>query len=280
MAQPNSGDWPIAASNTTGNDLADKLNRLTAAVYSSFAGTGRPSGSTTGMIWVQTSGSELRINIWNGSSSVRVATASTSNTSMVYNSVYTKTEVDNMITALQGQVTSISSVPKGLIAMWSGSNASIPTGWKLCDGSNSTPNLRDRFIVGSGSSYTTGNTGGQDSITDVPSHVHSYSGSTSSTGSHKHSVSVNISTAGAHSHRVQQTNAGGSGDSNRRINDYTGGSPNYATSVDGSHTHNANVTVGSAGTHSHNYNGSTNSTGRSSVDIRPKYYALAFIMKA
>ena len=39
-------------------------------------------------------------------------------------------------------------VPSGGIIMWSGTIASIPTGWYLCNGSNSTPDLRNRFIVG------------------------------------------------------------------------------------------------------------------------------------
>jgi hypothetical protein len=40
------------------------------------------------------------------------------------------------------------NVPKGTVAMWSGSIATIPTGWALCDGSNGTPDLRNRFVVG------------------------------------------------------------------------------------------------------------------------------------
>lgn len=40
------------------------------------------------------------------------------------------------------------SVPSGGIIMWSGSIATIPTGWFLCNGSNGTPDLRNRFIVG------------------------------------------------------------------------------------------------------------------------------------
>jgi hypothetical protein len=49
-------------------------------------------------------------------------------------------------------------VPSGLIVMWSGSTP--PDGWAICDGSFGTPNLRDRFVIGAGASYTTGNTGG------------------------------------------------------------------------------------------------------------------------
>ncbi len=40
------------------------------------------------------------------------------------------------------------SLPIGSILIWSGTVASIPTGWQLCDGTNGTPDLRDRFVVG------------------------------------------------------------------------------------------------------------------------------------
>lgn len=40
------------------------------------------------------------------------------------------------------------SLPIGSIVIWSGTVASIPTGWQLCDGTNGTPDLRDRFVVG------------------------------------------------------------------------------------------------------------------------------------
>jgi len=39
-------------------------------------------------------------------------------------------------------------IPSGIIVMWSGSIATIPSGWVLCDGNNSTPDLTNRFIVG------------------------------------------------------------------------------------------------------------------------------------
>jgi len=67
--------------------------------------------------------------------------------------------LDNLY-GIIGTTPSVSAVPAGGIIMWSGSIGSIPTGWNLCDGSNGTPNLTDRFIVGAGSSYAVGNTGG------------------------------------------------------------------------------------------------------------------------
>jgi hypothetical protein len=59
-----------------------------------------------------------------------------------------------------GTTPSVSAVPAGGIIMWSGSIASIPSGYVLCDGTNGTPNLKDSFVVGSGATYAVGNTGG------------------------------------------------------------------------------------------------------------------------
>ena len=55
---------------------------------------------------------------------------------------------------------SAGAVPIGGIILWSGSVASIPAGWQLCDGTNLTPDLRDKFVVGAGSSYAVNATGG------------------------------------------------------------------------------------------------------------------------
>ena len=71
-----------------------------------------------------------------------------------------------------------SGVPSGVIVMWSGAANNIPSGWVLCNGQNGTPDLRDRFIVGAGSSYSVGATGGSNQVTltegQMPSHNHSY----------------------------------------------------------------------------------------------------------
>ena len=76
-------------------------------------------------------------------------------------------------------LTGVSGIPTGLIAMWSGATNAIPSGWALCDGQNSTPDLRNKFIVGANNStgdtsypdISVGATGGQaDAI--VPDHTH------------------------------------------------------------------------------------------------------------
>lgn len=71
-------------------------------------------------------------------------------------------------------------IPSGLIAMWSGAANKIPSGWVLCNGANGTPDLRNRFIVGAGSSYSVGATGGSESVTltveQMPMHNHAING--------------------------------------------------------------------------------------------------------
>ena len=53
-------------------------------------------------------------------------------------------------------LTGIAGIPSGVIAIWSGATNAIPSGWVICDGQNSTPDLRDRFVVGA--SDSTGDT--------------------------------------------------------------------------------------------------------------------------
>ena len=80
------------------------------------------------------------------------------------------------------------SIPSGGIIIWSGASNAIPTGWVLCDGNNSTPDLRNRFIVGAGNSYNVGVTGGFDSVSlsesQIPGHTHGVSLSTNNPGDH------------------------------------------------------------------------------------------------
>ena len=58
--------------------------------------------------------------------------------------------------------------------MWSGSIGSIPTGWRLCDGTGGTPDLRSRFVIGAGGTFAVGSNGGSATIaiSNLPSHTH------------------------------------------------------------------------------------------------------------
>lgn len=79
-------------------------------------------------------------------------------------------------------------IPAGAITMWSGATATIPSGWALCNGSNGTPDLRDRFVIGAGNIYSVGATGGEAqhtlTVEEMPSHNHQEYGTGIITGNH------------------------------------------------------------------------------------------------
>jgi hypothetical protein len=168
--------------------------------------------------------------------------------------------------------------PSGGIIIWSGAANAIPSGWLLCDGANSTPDLRDRFVVGAGTTYAVGDTGGQNAITSVPAHTHG-SGNfvTSNTGDHAHNGST--SNTGAHSHTIEKgiTAVNNIHTARAHNSNETGNLGTQSTSTNGAHSH--NFTTANAGAHSHNVTGNTSSAGNASVDTRPPYYALCYIMK-
>ena len=76
-------------------------------------------------------------------------------------------------------------IPVGGIIMWSGTDGSIPSNWQLCDGTNGTPNLIDRFIVGRGSAYAADATGGSaDAV--IVTHDHTATSSVTDSGHDHH----------------------------------------------------------------------------------------------
>ncbi len=134
--------------------------------------------------------------------------------------------------------------------MWSGSTATIPAGWALCNGSNGTPDLRDRFIVGAGGSYAVGATGGSADAVVV---AHTHTGTTATDGNHAH------------------------GTFNMKLND-DGGFSQPGSFTDYLRIRSASGTTESAGAHNHSF--TTNSAGSSGTNANlPPYFALAYIMK-
>lgn len=78
---------------------------------------------------------------------------------------------------------------KNIICLWSGAIVDILAGWALCDGNNGTPDLRDRFVIGAGSTYAPGDSGG--SI----DHTHEFTGD-----GHAHSIPNVNACPGAQTH--------------------------------------------------------------------------------
>ena len=145
----------------------------------------------------------------------------------------------------------------GMIMLWSGSSATIPSGWLLCDGSNSTPDLRNRFVVGATSTYAVGATGGSANAI-VVSHTHTATVATTSLTGEINNQYANGSNNGGTTGVFSQSNYNVDGD---------GGESRAGRTIffDGSHTHTATIsTEGSSGTNAN----------------LPPYYALCYIMKA
>lgn len=143
-------------------------------------------------------------------------------------------------------------VPSGAIMLWSGAIVNIPSGWLLCNGSSGTPDLRDKFVVGAGSTYAVAATGGSANAIIV-SHTHTANSSVTDPG-HVHQWGVNefaknkINSGQTSSDGVNSL--GGDGLTNSNTTGIT-----VATTID---------TAGSSATNAN----------------LPPYYALAYIMKA
>ena len=86
-----------------------------------------------------------------------------------------------------GSLSGYGTIPVGGIIMWSGPASNVPDGWALCNGQTSngktTPDLRNRFIVGAGGEYAVGVTGGAKEVTlskdQIPAHTHEVYGRSS-----------------------------------------------------------------------------------------------------
>lgn len=176
-------------------------------------------------------------------------------------------------------------MPRGGIILWSGSIATIPIGWLLCDGTGGTPNLRDRFVVGAGSTYAVGATAGATTATLVAANLppHAHSGTTDGVGNHSHTASSVA--AGSHSHSHIYAYVGNSANmwhQNRADGIASGGDNRTwgsgAISTEGSHAH--TITVDAGGAHSHTFTTGNGPGTSTAFSILPPYYALAYIMKA
>ena len=183
------------------------------------------SGRLTNEIWMQTGYSYKFIIQTSGGSTLQT--------------------LDNLYPILQNAPASAPALPSGAIILWSGSIGSIPSGYVLCDGTNSTPDLRDRFIVAAGNNYSVGQTGGSaDSI--VVSHTHTATSVVTDPG-HLHNVGASVNgQPGAYGNYAGNTNTIQS-----------------ATATTGITVATTNASTGVSGTGANN----------------PLFYALAFIMK-
>jgi len=183
---------------------------------------------------------------------------STTNNTQLATTAFVKTVIASSVS---------SAIPTGVIAMWSGSIATIPSGWYLCNGTNGTPDLRDRFIVGAGNTYTPSGTGGSaDAI--VPSHSHTASSSTTTSITdlgHKHNDRMSIGHDDNNGTNGQDASINLRQSADAPTLSYYGTNETATTGILASSS--TSTTVNAAGVSATNAN-------------LPPYYALAYIMKA
>jgi hypothetical protein len=90
------------------------------------------------------------------------------------------------------------------IVLWSGSLASLPGGYQLCDGSNGTPDMRDRFAVQAGTSYVVGAAGGAASAS-IASHSNHAATQADAHGLHGQSIGTHPSTTAGFRNDLQES---------------------------------------------------------------------------
>jgi hypothetical protein len=145
-------------------------------------------------------------------------------------------------------------IPVGGIIMWSG--ITVPTGWSLCNGSNGTPDLRNRFIVAADSLTKTGITTQFGTSPYDPGDV----GGTADAVvvSHSHT------TGDPDRYFATSQKPEGAGTTNILVSEsFVGGNGSYVITTSNAYDVSGNVVIGESGTNKN----------------LPPYYALAFIMR-
>jgi len=326
----------INPSADNGIDLANKLNSWKEAIHSSHNGVDRPQYAEAGMFWVcEKSESLWEWYLFDGNQDVLICTFNPIDSSLklsgassisieetppanpnpgdlwfesdsgnLYISYINPGDLTRSWVATGGSSgepgTGAFSVPVGTITMWGGDVADIHPNWAVCDGQYGTPDLRDRFIVGAGSFYEKGQTGGRSSVQltvdEMPSHTHTatakatrMTGTTSGAGGHNHTLSdpghfhgpfpnssgyITHGAAGTYSH-IAGINPGG-GFSDQGV----GSNPSTAAAGTG-------MWMDAVGDHSHTFSIDVNpggvnisaTGGGQAFDITPKFFALCYVMK-
>ncbi|MBG0871883.1 hypothetical protein H0X91_18095 [Burkholderia sp. 9777_1386] len=170
-------------------------------------------------------------------------------------------------------------VPIGGIILWSGAANNVPENWALCNGSNGTPNLEDKFVVGAGNAYAVGATGGATTATLTTANLPPHNHAVTDTG-HSHGVTQSPHSHGindpGHSHSYQVNGAAGSS-AGYQLNNSGPTAQTTGVSATGItiQAQNANVSVNAATTGI-----TTQNTGSGTAfSTLPPYYALCYIMR-
>jgi len=225
----------VAGTNTVTGTAALSMSALTA-------------GQTFRFVAAATNTSAVTLNI---NSIGAKAITKNGTTALTANDILINSVVEVIYDGTQFQLLNPAvSIPAGVITMWSGTIATIPSGWLLCNGSSGTPDLRNKFVIGAysdtaGVAYTT------------------ITGANTQTGGTKDAIVVSHThtvTDPGHNHTYSQVSSTATAGSSGNFYYYSTTSTNTSTATTG-------ITIASAGSSGTDQN-------------LPPYFALAFIMKA
>lgn len=116
---------------------------------------------------------------WDGNDWLEYRRAQNEYNFMIASATKLQIKSSGVVVPSPNTISGYGTIPIGGIIMWSGQTA--PNGWALCDGQNGTPDLRGRFVLGSGqgaglTARTIDQTGGEEthilSSNEMPSHHH------------------------------------------------------------------------------------------------------------
>ena len=171
-------------------------------------------------------------------------------------------------TTLQTTIQSTGAVPNGIIMMWSGTTATIPSGWHICDGTTVTtsqgvitkPNLRGEFVLGRSTSYAVNSSAGAASLSltveNIPAHTH---------------VTNETSITPNHMHDLGMSDGGGQGQDLTWLSSRVGSSPGTEVNTDyANHVHAYTTPPGG---------GVSTGTSVTPISLLPRCYALIYIIK-
>jgi microcystin-dependent protein len=278
----NNGNFII----NTGSPLSEKFKVLHASGNTSIAGT-LSVGSSTSIVGITTTSN--RINMTGGANNNAPERRITGVRTLASITEFNSSTYDNDAITV-GDVKKY-GFKEGMIMMWSvpsGQNYStffnsngvgigIMTGWQICNGLNGSPDLRDRFVVGAGSSYSLNDRAGVNAVAlnvnQIPAHNHNSSNSTTNEDI-SISISGNTQGGGAHGHGLQ---AGAVITQDVEVGGRlwrTGEQKQLASAG----------TWAAAGDHTHGFSGNASFTlytrgGGQTHENRPPYHALFYIIK-
>lgn len=190
------------------------------------------------------------------------------------------------------------NLPSGIIVMWSGLLANIPTGWALCDGAGGRPDLRDKFIMGWTNGVDPGGTGGSSTLSHAGSAVADHAAQAHSGGAVDAHSGAGVDPHSAHSGATVADHAAGTSGA------HSGSAAKIGTAASNAapspHTHSIPAlvhTIGQAAAHAnHVFTQAVNhvftqpnqhpilthqvTQPSDHTNVAPPYYKLAYIMKS